>query len=385
MRTSKLALASLVLITVLSGCGGGDSPDTASAPAMVAAGQQSALGVILQNSQPTHGTSFSDELLGPDASRWFASDWNNGGFFLNGWHPDQLAFEAGQLGITLEADTRNLTEGQPAVSGEYRTFDTYAWGTYSARLVASATPGTITAFFLYTGPAEGTRHDEIDVEIKGDDPTKLSVNYWTDGVQHPTVIDLGFDASAAPHDYAFAWSPTSLRWFVDGKLVHEETGTRGPLPEVPGHIVLSLWGTVGTAPWSTDYQVSATPSRMRVERVAFEAEASTPPPATTTLAHVAGLSGAASVSGKNWRAAATVQVQDGAGAPVANAVVSGGFSVGGTGLACTTGVDGRCTITSGTIQKARTSSTFSVAGIGGTGLAYRADANVLTSVTIARP
>jgi endo-1,3-1,4-beta-glycanase ExoK len=279
MQTSKRALASLVLLSALSGCGGGgnDTPAAADATATILPGPSSALGVNLQNSLPTTGTSFANEMLAPDASRWFASDWNNGGYFLNGWHPNQLAFAAGQLGITLEADARNLTEGQPAVSGEYRTFDTYAWGRYEARLVASATPGTISAFFLYTGAAEGTRHDEIDVEIKGDDPSKLSVNYWTDGVQHPTVIDLGFDASAAPHDYAFEWSPTSLRWFVDGRLVHEEAGARGPLPQVPGHIVLSLWGTVGTAPWSSDYQVSGTPSRMGVERVAFEARKRTRP------------------------------------------------------------------------------------------------------------
>ncbi|WP_157991445.1 family 16 glycosylhydrolase [Caldimonas tepidiphila] len=216
--------------------------------------------------------SFEDTMEFADAARWQASRWNNGGHFLNGWHPEQLAFHDGRLLITLEADTQSRS-GMSCVSGEYRSLQRHGHGFYEARLMASGTPGTVTAFFLYTGPAEGTRHDEIDVEIKGDDPTRLHLNYWSDGVEHPSVVPLGFDASAAFHDYAFRWTATGIQWFVDGRLVHEESGARGPLPHLPGYLMLSLWGATGTGAWSSDYQVTDRPSQAAVERVRFEAEA----------------------------------------------------------------------------------------------------------------
>ncbi len=251
---SSQIISLAVTCLLLAGCGGGEFPDDRGF-----------------HSKALVTTVFTDEFHAVDNSRWLAADWSNGGYFLNRWSPQQLSFADGRLTITLEADRADAT-GRSCVSGEYRSVDTYGHGTFSTRMVASRTPGTITAFFLYTGPHEGTRHDEIDMEIKGDDPTKLAINYWSDGIEQPTVVDLGFDASAGWHDYAFRWTPAALQWFVDGRLVHEETGTRGPLPQVPGHIMLSHWGATGAEPWSTSYQVGTPPSRAQFERVTYQPE-----------------------------------------------------------------------------------------------------------------
>src|SRR3546814_5031761 len=80
-------------------------------------------------------------------------------------------------------------------------------------------------------------HDEIDFEFLGKSPRQVQVNYYTARKGgHETMIDLGFDASEDFHTYAFEWRPDSIRWFVDGRQVHEETGQRGPLPSTPGKI-----------------------------------------------------------------------------------------------------------------------------------------------------
>src|SRR3546814_6849105 len=63
------------------------------------------------------------------------------------------------------------------------------------------------------------------------------------------MIDLGFDASEDFHTYAFEWRPDSIRWIVDGRQVHEETGQRGPLPSTPGKIFLHAWAGKNLDGW----------------------------------------------------------------------------------------------------------------------------------------
>lgn len=125
---------------------------------------------------------------------------------------------------------------------------------------ASGTAGTVTGFFTYTGPSEGTQHDEIDVEVLGDSPSVMQINYWTSGVQHPVNINLGFDASSAEHKYAFEWLQDSIKWYVDGALVHTETGSNGAIPATPGAIMLNLWATTNTNGWSSDTYAGQTTS-----------------------------------------------------------------------------------------------------------------------------
>lgn len=321
--------------------------------------------------------SFADELTFFNSSRWHAANWNNGSYFINGWHPSQLSFQSAGMGITLQADTAGLT-GMPAVSAEYRTNATYKYGLYQARLMPAAMPGTISALFVYAGPDSGSPHDEIDIEFKGDDLTKMQVNYWTNGVEHPTLVNLGFDASAAYHDYAFRWSAAGIEWLVDGQRVHSENGSRGPLPVTAGRIMLNHWGTVNASPWSSDYLLSSAPSVMRVQRVSFTSD-------TPAAVSVGALSGSAFVDGAGWRARVAVGVRDASGAAVANAVVTGGFTGNGSAFSCTTASNGMCRITSAKIKSSVTSTTFSVSRIAATSMSYDAAGNSASAVVIAKP
>jgi subtilisin family serine protease len=111
-----------------------------------------------------------------------------------------------------------------------------------------------------------------------------------------------------------------------------------------------------------------------------------PPPPGTTLVHVHDLSGNSFFQGKkNWKAQVTALVTDESGVAVGGATVSGSFTVGGSG-SCTTGSNGRCTITSGSISGTRTSTTFSVSGVSGTGMTYDSgNAANQTSETVSKP
>ena len=58
----------------------------------------------------------------------------------------------------------------------------------------------------------------------------------------PILVDLGFDATTAFHSYAIEWSPNVLRWYVDGRLVHQRANWEPtPIPHLPMRFHLNLW------------------------------------------------------------------------------------------------------------------------------------------------
>lgn len=101
------------------------------------------------------------------------------------------------------------------------------------------------------------------------------------------------------------------------------------------------------------------------------------PTATTSAQpkiHIGDLDGTRSVSKKNWSASVTVVVHDASEKLMSGAVVTGGWSVGGTS-SCTTSRSGLCTISKSGISLGTTSVTFTVSGITLTGYGYASVAN----------
>jgi beta-glucanase (GH16 family) len=85
------------------------------------------------------------------------------------------------------------------------------------------------------------------------------------------IINLGFDASLDFHNYAFEWSPSSIKWYVDGKLVHTETGSRGTLPTSPGYIMVNLWSGSGLAEiWTGKFNYPDMPVRAYFDWIKFK-------------------------------------------------------------------------------------------------------------------
>lgn len=192
-----------------------------------------------------------DRMDAYDRSVWEKADgWTNGDMFNCGWKADHISFNGGKMAITLDEEKSDTYPPRPYTSGEYRTKNLYGYGTLETRMKAAKGDGINTSVFFYTGPEEKMSWDEIDIEILGKDPTKLQTNYITDGKGgHEHIVDLGFDASEDFHSYSIIREEDRIVWCVDGKPVHSEDGSNGPLPDNPGRIIMNLWPGIGVDEW----------------------------------------------------------------------------------------------------------------------------------------
>jgi endo-1,3-1,4-beta-glycanase ExoK len=209
------------------------------------------------------GPSFFDSFDRLDTSRWYLSDgWVNGDIQGCTWSKTNISISKGVLQLVLGKANDRL---RPYRCAELRTRTVLGYGTYEARIRSAAGSGLNTAMFTYSGPPQTPVHDELDFEFLGRDTGKTQLNYYTNGKGgHESLPQLGFDASAGFHDYAFVWEPTSVRWYIDGHLVRTESGSG--LPKTPGNFFLSLWnGTSVVNAWLGPFDVSRTPVLAEVD------------------------------------------------------------------------------------------------------------------------
>ena len=189
-----------------------------------------------------------------NTSLWLKSDWTNNGQFNCGWQPDHISFTGGVMTIKLD---NTPSHGKSYASGEYRTLDshTYSYGTFETSMQAAKGSGIVSSFFTYLGAP----WDEIDVEILGKNTNQVQFNYFVNGAGgHEKVIDLGFDASAGFHTYAFDWASDHISWYVDGQLKWTVTASASViLPSHPMQIMMNLWPGIGVDGWLGAFTYSA--------------------------------------------------------------------------------------------------------------------------------
>lgn len=159
--------------------------------------------------------------------------------------PDNISFTDAGMEMRIE---KRRDRGKPYSGSEFQLDGYYGYGRYEAVLKGAVGSGVVTAFFTHTGDYFGDPHDEIDFEFLGRDTRVVQVNYFTDAeVAGAELVNLGFDYTKDFHLYAFEWKHDSIRWFVDGKLIHEvraETA-KVPIPSASGRAIALLWTGAG--------------------------------------------------------------------------------------------------------------------------------------------
>lgn len=217
---------------------------------------------------------FIDRFDQLDRSRWFISDgWSNGPYQHCVWSARNVRIKAGKLLLVLDRARKSDVKHtkRDFACAEIQSHAKFGYGTYEVRMKAAANSGLVTAFFTYTGKEHGTQHDEIDFEFLGKDRQGVQLNYFGAGAgKHEHVAKLGHDASGSLATYAFEWRPDSIRWFVNGKLVHSAKKEAGkPFPATPSKIILSIWNGINLDHWLGKFAAPDEPLVAEYDFVAF--------------------------------------------------------------------------------------------------------------------
>jgi endo-1,3-1,4-beta-glycanase ExoK len=195
------------------------------------------------------GEAFVDRFDGGvlDA-RWVASDgWSNGEWTDNDWRKEQVRVTDAGLEIVMERSPPGRDKA--FASGEIQSRDSYRYGYFETRMKMPKARGTTVAAFTYA-PAEGReKPHEIDIELIGDDTRRIELTYHVNGRPTHAKVDLPFDASAGFHTYGFDWQPDHVRWYVDGRMVHEVTGGGVGRLTKPQKFIFMLWGSRKLHQW----------------------------------------------------------------------------------------------------------------------------------------
>jgi endo-1,3-1,4-beta-glycanase ExoK len=217
----------------------------------------------------SEGTSFFDGFDSFSAAHWYASDgWANGAQQNCTWSKEEISANSGMLDVGF---SKNAGAGNRLYRcGEVQTRTAYGYGTYEARIKTPAGSGLNAAFFTYAAPPKAKAHDEIDFEMLLKDTSRVQTGGYKagKGVKSetpalPKPSDSGFI------DYAFVWAPDSLKYYVDGKLVHSVTDP-AKVQSQPQRIYFSLWGSDTLTDWMGPF-ADPGPVKMQVDWVAYTA------------------------------------------------------------------------------------------------------------------
>ncbi|WPU95700.1 glycoside hydrolase family 16 protein [Mucilaginibacter sabulilitoris] len=229
--------------------------------------------------------SFEDNFNG-DLSQWRV---------LNGGVQKELAcYQAANLKIsggylTISAKKETVTGPEIVGADPVKSFDySSGWIVSKAQISINATtpvirivarlkvaPGNGLTSLLYSFGGNWPTNGEIDfLEVKGSDKDELLSDYQYGQVPLQDLVKNGLsttvtdgDLSAAFHVYEFEWSQTSIRTYIDGKLV--ETKTQGGyIPAMFGKMQsLSLSLPVGGLYYNNLQPANVVPGAMVVDYV----------------------------------------------------------------------------------------------------------------------
>jgi endo-1,3-1,4-beta-glycanase ExoK len=134
--------------------------------------------------------------------------------------------------------------------------DTVRYGRWEMRIQFAATPGTVSSFFTYynnsyLGQPEPWR--EIDIEVIGKNSKSIQSNLITGNAatrvtseqHHASETDL----SQGFHTYTLDWTPDSIVYRLDGRVIRKDLGTDAQVKDLADRAQsyrMNVWASTAT-------------------------------------------------------------------------------------------------------------------------------------------
>jgi beta-glucanase (GH16 family) len=216
------------------------------------------------------GEAFVERFDGGVDERWSVSDgWSNGGWMTNDWRRSSVETAPGLMAILLQPGPEGSK--YKLSSGELQSHDRHRYGYFEVRMKVPRGAGLVTGFFSYAGQDGRTRPNEIDIEILGRNTRVAELTIHENGKATSTKVTLPFDAADGFHVYGFDWQPGHVRWYIDGQLVHAETGGAARRLVRPQQLILNLWASEQLDSWVGKLDLAKAAWRLDVSCMAYAA------------------------------------------------------------------------------------------------------------------
>jgi beta-glucanase (GH16 family) len=203
-----------------------------------------------------------------DTTRWTAQthSWDGN---LSQFTADNVAVVDGRLQISL---TTSGDAEKPYHGVEYRSTDAITYGKVEASMRFAKGSGVVSSLVLIYTPWPPDDWNELDIECLGNTTGEVQFNHMvnippadpaSEHLQFPEKIDLGFDPTTAFHTYTIEWLPSSVRFLVDGVVVHQPTEEISRLV-LPQNILLTIWAS-DAASWAGPIDDTTAPTFAEVD------------------------------------------------------------------------------------------------------------------------
>jgi beta-glucanase (GH16 family) len=172
-----------------------------------------------------------------------------------------------QLALTSSGNTE-----KPYGGVEYRSVEAITYGKVEASMRFAKGSGVVSSLVLIYTPWPPDDWNELDIECLGNTTGEVQFNHMinippadpaSEHLQFPEKVDLGFDPTAAFHTYTIEWLPTSVRFLVDGVVVHEPTEEISRLA-LPQNILLTIWASDAPG-WAGPIDATTAPTLAEVD------------------------------------------------------------------------------------------------------------------------
>ena len=157
-----------------------------------------------------------------------------------------------------------LMAQKPYRGAEYRTIQTHQYGRFEVRMKSAAGSGVVSSFFTIRdywadGLSSTENWREIDFEALGNYTDKFQTNIISAyESHHEDLHTLLYNPHTGFHTYAFEWTPSYIKFFIDDQLIRSDNGNYIGTFQEGQKIMMNIWQPIWVD-WVGEFDESILP------------------------------------------------------------------------------------------------------------------------------